>query len=80
MQLPGKALLKGISMSFIVKLTSPKGEVFYGAVPDSEGVPQCTFSAEHAVQSSTWADAENSFQLFRQVRAIKDCNYAVVEV
>lgn len=67
-------------MSFVVKLTSPQGEVFYGAEPDPEDVPQRTSNVEHAKKFSTWADAEHSFPLFRQVRAIKDYAYEVVVV
>lgn len=67
-------------MSFIVKLTSPGGEVFYGSEPDSEGVRHCTVKAEHAEHFSTQTDAEHSFPLFCQVRAIKDYTYEVVEM
>jgi hypothetical protein len=65
-------------MPYIVKLTSPTGEVSYGSAPDHEGLRYLT-TAERAEKFGTKSGAESAFALFKQIRQIADYTYEAVE-
>lgn len=67
-------------MPFVVKLTSPEGEVFYGSAPDHEGLRYRTRTAEHAEKFGSKSAAEAVFYWFRQVKELGSYTYEAVEI
>ena len=59
-------------MAFVVKLTSPKGKVYYGTSPDHEGLRYRVLTPDSAEKFATKEKAESVFYWFRQIREISD--------
>jgi hypothetical protein len=66
-------------MSYVVKLTSPDGEVFYGSSPDHEGLRYRMTSPDGAEKFETKEKAESVFYWFKQIREISNYTYEAVE-
>lgn len=67
-------------MAYVVKLTSPGGEVYYGSAPDYEGLRYSSSTPEHAEKFETKEKAEGVFYWFKQIRAFSNYSYEAVEI
>lgn len=66
-------------MAWVVKLTSPSGEVYYGSEPDYEGLRYRMTTPNGAERFESKQKAEAVFYWFRQIRDISDYQYEAVE-
>lgn len=67
-------------MAWVVGLTSPDGDIFFGEAIDREGFRYRCQHTEQAEGFSTKADAEASFRGFHQMRVLKRYLLEAIEV
>ena len=67
-------------MNWVVMLTSPAGDSFYGEATDRDGFRYRCKTPEEAEVFQTKLDAEASFDHFRQMRVLQGYQLEAVEV
>jgi hypothetical protein len=67
-------------MAYVIKLTSPEGDVYYGSEPDHEGLRYRTSSPDRAEQFESKEKAEGVFYWFKQVHELHKYSYEAIEV
>ena len=67
-------------MAYVVKLTSPEGEEYYGTEADHEGLRYRSHSLEGAQYFDSLDKASASVSEFRAVKEISSYKYEVVVV
>lgn len=67
-------------MAWVVMLTSPSGDKFYGEAIDRQGIRYRCVSPEEAEAFQTKSDAEESFYYFRFMRALDGYQLEAVEI
>lgn len=67
-------------MAWVVMLTSPNGDTFYGEAIDREGIRYRCANPEEAEAFRTKSDAEDSFFYFRFMRALDGYQLEAIEI
>ncbi|PWE39572.1 hypothetical protein C9I50_18025 [Pseudomonas prosekii] len=67
-------------MTWIVKLTSPSGDVFYGEAIDREGFRYRCPRPEQAEAFDTRESAESTFYYFKLMRPLEGYQFEAVEL
>lgn len=67
-------------MSWVVMLTSPGGDRFYGEAIDRDGIRYRCATPDQAEAFQTKSDAEESFYYFRFMRALDGYQLQAVEI
>lgn len=67
-------------MAWVVMLTSPGGDIFYGEAIDRDGVRYRCATPEQAENFLTKSGAEASFNYFRFMRALDGYQLEAVEI
>ena len=71
---------EGTDMAWVVMLTSPSGDRFYGEAIDRDGIRYRCASTAQAEAFKTKSDAEESFYYFRFMRALDGYQLEAVEI
>lgn len=67
-------------MAWVVMLTSPSGDRFYGEAIDRDGIRYRCATPDQAEALQTKSDAEASFYYFRFMRALDGYQLEAVEI
>jgi len=67
-------------VSFVVKLISPPGKMYFVSAQDFEGMRYRTEKMENAEHLSTREAAENSVIVFRKIDGLEDYSYSILEI